>query len=52
MSFDVHAFRAKEYPWAERGEAVYFDHAATGPLPQRARDLMVSYGLKRAEPFM
>ncbi|MBI1809794.1 MAG: aminotransferase class V-fold PLP-dependent enzyme [Gemmatimonadetes bacterium] len=51
MSFDVHAFRAKEYPWAERGESIFFDHAATGPLPQRTRDLMERYGLKRAEPF-
>ena len=51
MTFDVHAFRSREYPWAERGESIYLDHAATGPLPQRTRDLMAAYGLKRAEPF-
>lgn len=51
MTFDVHAFRSREFPWAERGESVYLDHAATGPLPQRTRDLMAAYGLKRAEPF-
>lgn len=51
MTFDVHAFRSREFPWAERGESIYLDHAATGPLPQRARDLMATYGLKRAEPF-
>lgn len=51
MSFDAGAFRAREYPWAERGESVFLNHASTGPLPQRTRDVMAAYGLKRAEPF-
>lgn len=51
MTFDVHAFRAREFPWAEAGEAIYLDHASTGPLPQRTRDEIAAFGLKRAEPF-
>ena len=51
MTFDLHALRVREFPWAARGEAIYLDHAATGPLPQRTRDVMAAYGIKRAEPF-
>jgi selenocysteine lyase/cysteine desulfurase len=51
MSYDVHALRAREFPWAERGEAIYFDHASTGPIPQRSRDAMAALAVKRAEPF-
>jgi selenocysteine lyase/cysteine desulfurase len=51
MTYDVHALRRQEFPWAARGEAIYLDHAATGPLPQRTRDAMAAYGIKRAEPF-
>ncbi len=48
--YDVQALREREYPWEARGEAIHFDHAAVGPLPQRARDALGAYGLKRAEP--
>lgn len=51
MSYDVHALRAREFPWAERGEATWFDHASTGPIPQRSRDAMAALAVKRAEPF-
>jgi selenocysteine lyase/cysteine desulfurase len=51
VSYDVHALRAREFPWAERGEAIWFDHASTGPIPQRARDAMAALAVKRAEPF-
>jgi selenocysteine lyase/cysteine desulfurase len=51
MTFDVDGLRRQEFPWAARGEAIYLDHAATGPLPQRTRDAMAAYGIKRAEPF-
>lgn len=47
---DIEALRAREYPWEAHGDAIHFDHAAVGPLPQRARDALDAYGLKRAEP--
>lgn len=47
---DLDALRAREYPWEARGDAIHFDHASVGPLPQRARDALDAFGLKRAEP--
>jgi cysteine desulfurase / selenocysteine lyase len=47
---DLETLRAREFPWEARGEAIHFDHASVGPLPQRARDALDAYGLKRAEP--
>jgi cysteine desulfurase/selenocysteine lyase len=47
---DLERLRAREYPWEARGDAIHFDHASVGPLPQRARDALEAYGLKRAEP--
>ena len=44
------ALRAREFPWEARGDAVHFDHAAVGPLPQRALDAVAAFNLKRAEP--
>lgn len=49
MTYDVEALRAREFPWAARGERIYFDHAATGPLPQRARDAQAEANANRAE---
>lgn len=51
MSYDVKALRAREFPWAERGESIYLDHASTGPIPARSRDAIASLGARRAEPF-
>lgn len=51
MTYDVDALRAREFPWAARGEAIYLDHASTGPLPERTRRVIEAQGLKRAEPF-
>jgi cysteine desulfurase/selenocysteine lyase len=51
MSYDVRALRAREFPWAERGESIYLDHASTGPIPARSRDAIASLGARRAEPF-
>lgn len=51
MTGDMEGTRNSEFPWAARGEAVYLDHASTGPLPQRTRDAMAAYAPKRAEPF-
>ena len=49
MSYDVNALRAREFPWAARGDRIYLDHAATGPLPQRARDAQAEANANRAE---
>lgn len=46
----LEAMRSREFPWEASGAAVHFDHAAVGPLPQRTRDALDAYGLKRAEP--
>jgi selenocysteine lyase/cysteine desulfurase len=51
MSYDVQALREREFPWAERGESIYLDHASTGPLPTRTRSAIESLGSRRAEPF-
>ena len=51
MSYDVGDLRSREFPWAARGEAIYLDHASTGPLPERTRRVIEAQGLKRAEPF-
>jgi cysteine desulfurase / selenocysteine lyase len=51
MSYDVKALREREFPWAERGESIYLDHASTGPLPTRTRAAIESLGARRAEPF-
>ncbi len=50
MTYDVDLIRRTEYPWEANGLAIHFDHAAVGPLPQRTRDALNAYGLKRAEP--
>lgn len=43
------ALREREYPWEARGDAVHFDHASIGVIPQRARDAVAAYNDKRAE---
>jgi selenocysteine lyase/cysteine desulfurase len=35
VTYDVSAVRRDEFPWADRGESIYFNHASTGPLPAR-----------------
>ena len=41
--------RAREFPWAVRGEQIFLNHASTGPLPQRAVDaLHEAHGASRA----
>jgi len=51
MSYDVRAVREREFGWAASGEAIYLDHASTGPIPARARLAMAAFAVKRAEPF-
>lgn len=47
---ELGALRAREFPWEVQRDAIHFDHASIGPLPQCARDALDAYGLKRAEP--
>lgn len=47
--YDVQALRAREYPWAARGDAIHLDHASIGVIPQRSRDALAAYNDKRAE---
>lgn len=45
----LRALREREYPWEARGDAVHFDHASIGVIPQRARGAVAAYNDKRAE---
>ena len=49
--FDVAALRRAEFPWADRGEAVYLNNASTGPLPRRTTAAIEAFTRLRAEPF-
>jgi cysteine desulfurase / selenocysteine lyase len=51
VTFDVDALRAREFPWATRGEAIYLNNAGTGPLPQRTLEAQATFNRARAEPF-
>jgi len=43
--------RAREYPWAVRGEQIFLNHASTGPIPQRAVDALNAATALRAQPW-
>ena len=43
--------RAREFPWAARGEQIFLNHASTGPLPQRAVDALHDATALRAQPW-
>jgi selenocysteine lyase/cysteine desulfurase len=51
VSFDLAGLREREFPWAARGEAIYLNHAGTGPLPQRTLDAQTAFNAARAAPF-
>jgi cysteine desulfurase/selenocysteine lyase len=51
MTYVLSRLREQEFPWAVRGDAVFLDHASTGPLPERTRRVIADQGVKRAEPF-
>jgi cysteine desulfurase/selenocysteine lyase len=51
VSFDVESLRAREFPWAARGEAIYLNNASTGPLPQRTVEAQAAFNAARAAPF-
>jgi len=48
---EMRALRAREFPWAARGEQVFLNHASTGPLPQRAVDALTEFTALRAQPW-
>jgi cysteine desulfurase/selenocysteine lyase len=48
---DMSTLRAREYPWAVRGDQIFLNHASTGPLPQRAVDALNEATALRAEPW-
>lgn len=51
MTYDVHALRRREFPWAARGDAIYLNHASTGPLPACTAAAVTEWTARRAEPW-
>jgi cysteine desulfurase/selenocysteine lyase len=51
VSYDVRALRASEYPWAERGDAIYLNNASTGALPLRTLRAVEEFHALRGEPW-
>lgn len=52
MTEAISTLRAREYPWAVRGEQIFLNHASTGPLPQRAVDALNEATALRAQPWL
>ena len=50
MPYDVERLREREFPWAARGEAIYLNHASTGPLPQRTLEAVTAFDALRVQP--
>lgn len=48
-AYDVASLRKAEFPWAV--DTIYLDHASIGPLPERARQVLVHMAERRARPF-
>ncbi|HEY0777481.1 MAG TPA: aminotransferase class V-fold PLP-dependent enzyme [Gemmatirosa sp.] len=48
--YDLDALRTAEFPWTARGDAVYLNHASTGPLPARTVTAVTEFVARRAEP--
>jgi cysteine desulfurase / selenocysteine lyase len=48
---EISELRAREYPWAVRGEQIFLNHASTGPLPKRAVDALNEVTELRAQPW-
>ena len=51
-AYDVAALRAREFPWAVRGDATYLNNASTGPLPRRAVEALSDFNERRAAPYL
>jgi len=49
--YDVDALRAREFPWAAADNAIFLNHASTGPLPQRALDATAEFNQLRAQLY-
>jgi cysteine desulfurase / selenocysteine lyase len=49
-SIDVDSLRAREFPWALKGDVVFLNAASTGPLPQRSVDVLSEWARLRATP--
>jgi cysteine desulfurase/selenocysteine lyase len=49
-TIDVDALRAREFPWALTGDAVFLNAASTGPLPRRCIDAVTEWTRLRATP--
>lgn len=50
QAVDVDALRAREFPWAERGDTVFLNAASTGPLPRRTVETLEEWARLRATP--
>jgi selenocysteine lyase/cysteine desulfurase len=50
VPYDVEALRAREFPWAAHGEAIYLNNASTGPLPARTVAEVAEFTARRAAP--
>ena len=46
--YDLDALRAREFPWAAADNAIFLNHASTGPLPQRTLDATAEFNQLRA----
>jgi selenocysteine lyase/cysteine desulfurase len=51
VTLDIEGLRAREFPWAARGDAIFLNHASTGPLPERARLAADDFNLRRTKPW-
>ena len=50
--YDVDALREREFPWAARGDAIYFNNGSTGPLPRRAIEALADFNERRGAPYL
>jgi len=48
---DIENLRRTEFPWTERAEVSYLNHAGTGPLPARTVRALHEWDCVRAEPW-
>jgi cysteine desulfurase / selenocysteine lyase len=51
MTIDIEALRRREFPWAANGEAIFLNHASTGPRPERARVRADDFNRRRTKPW-
>ncbi|HYC52153.1 MAG TPA: aminotransferase class V-fold PLP-dependent enzyme [Gemmatimonadaceae bacterium] len=50
MTLDVAQLRAREFPWAASGDAIFLNAASTGPLPERTIATLSEWARLRARP--